>query len=163
MSGARRVDQGMAAAAASVLPENVSPELRTRYRQLRVMLHTAGLAATYAFIAAKSGEGGALAEAYQSAGAGIRQRLSDAGLLTGDPRRMGARQVMDELGRMNAVQYARASAEAAALAGWLSRLADAAYQAAAAGRPAAAGDPGRPGTPGPGPGSDRGSAPEAGR
>jgi CRISPR-associated protein Cmr5 len=50
----RRVDQGMAAAAAQALPEEVDRELRTRYRQLRVMLHAAGLAATYAFIASKA-------------------------------------------------------------------------------------------------------------
>ena len=52
-----RVDQGMAVAAARSLPDNVDKELRTRYRQLRVMLHTAGLAATYAYIASKAGDG----------------------------------------------------------------------------------------------------------
>jgi CRISPR/Cas system CMR-associated protein Cmr5 small subunit len=121
----RRVDQGMAAAAAGLLPDKVSRELRTRYRQLRIMTHTAGLAATYAFIAAKAGERNDLAVAYRRAGAGIRARLADLGLLEGDVRRMSATDVLRELGRMDAVQYARASAEVAAFTGWLARLADA--------------------------------------
>lgn len=130
MSGVRRIDQGMATAAAALLPPQVSQELRTRYRQLRIMLHNAGLAATYTFIAAKAGERSSLAEAYQKAGEGIRDRLIDAGLLTAGSSPVSVRQVVAELGGMDPVQYARASAEAAALAGWLSRLADAAYQAA---------------------------------
>ena len=77
-----RVDQGMAVAAARSLPDNVDKELRTRYRQLRVMLHTAGLAATYAYIASKAGDGvdettpdsaDKLARAYRDAATGIRR------------------------------------------------------------------------------------------
>lgn len=128
-----RIDQGMAAAAAGALPEVVDRELRTRYRQLRVMLHTAGLAATYAFIASKAkdpddsagpAEQTKLAAAYQNAAKGIVSQLSFAA----DPERMSARDVMRELGNMDPVRYARASAEAAAFLGWLSRLADAVYQ-----------------------------------
>lgn len=125
-----RIDQGMAAAAADLLPSPVTREMRTRYRQLRQMLHSAGLAATYAFIAAKSGETGEsreLADAYRRAGAGLRQRLSDIGLLPAD-RELTAAGVLESLGKMSPVEYARASAEARALAGWLSRLADAMYQ-----------------------------------
>ncbi|HLI39925.1 MAG TPA: type III-B CRISPR module-associated protein Cmr5 [Streptosporangiaceae bacterium] len=133
----RRIDQGMAAAAARALPQDlvVDKELRTRYRQLRVMLHTAGLAATYAFIASKAGDtdggpdgSGRLAGAYRQAGDAIRGRLSDMELFPGGARPAGVRDVMAELGKMDPVQYARASAEAAALVGWLSRLADAAFQ-----------------------------------
>lgn len=125
----RRIDQDMAAAAADVLPPRVTPELRTRYRQLRVMLHSAGLAATYAFIASKaSGETGQLAEAYSSAARGIRARLAALTLLSGDPARISARDVLGQLGAMDGSRYARASAEAAALVGWLSRLADAVVQ-----------------------------------
>jgi len=132
-----RIDQGMAAAAAQALPGKVDKELRTRYRQLRVMLHTAGLAATYAFIASKAkdpddsaepAERDKLAAAYRDAGNGILSRLSGLSLLSADPEQMSARDVMRELGRMNPIQYARASAEASAFAGWLSRLADAVYQ-----------------------------------
>lgn len=129
-----RVDQGMAVAAADALPPKVDRELRTRYKQLRVMLNSAGLAATYAFIASKSGSGdggdgeGTLARAYREAARGIRRQLAGQGLLTGDAGSMKVREVMKQLGAMDAVQYARASAEAAAFAGWLSRLADAAYQ-----------------------------------
>lgn len=125
MTGVRRIDQGMAEAAAGLLPEDVSDEMRTRYRQLRIMLHTAGLAATYAFVAAKAGDRNELAGAYQKARDGIAQRLSDTGLLSRDAGDLSVRDVLGELGKMNAVQYARASAEIAALAGWLSRLADA--------------------------------------
>jgi CRISPR/Cas system CMR-associated protein Cmr5 small subunit len=132
-----RVDQGMAAAAARALPDNVDKELRTRYRQLRVMLHTAGLAATYAFIASKASDadgettsGGAdkLARAYRDAAAGIRAQLADLGVFAGDVRQMGVRDFMTELGRMDPVRYARASAEASAFVSWLSRLADATWQ-----------------------------------
>ncbi|HET9975614.1 MAG TPA: type III-B CRISPR module-associated protein Cmr5 [Streptosporangiaceae bacterium] len=127
-----RIDQGMAAAAAAALPGQVDKELRTRYRQLRVMLHTAGLAATYAFIASKAkdpdeGSGAAdkarLAAAYQDAAKGIVSRLFPA-----NAEHMSARDVLRELGCMDPVRYARASAEASAFAGWLSRLADAVYQ-----------------------------------
>jgi CRISPR/Cas system CMR-associated protein Cmr5 small subunit len=123
-----RIDQGMAAAAVSALPDQVDRELRTRYRQLRVMLHSAGLAATYAFIASKAGDSGPLERAYRDAALGIRQRLVIAGLLAGDARRMGIRDVMSQLAAMDTVRYARASAEATAFAGWLGRLADAAWQ-----------------------------------
>jgi CRISPR-associated protein (Cas_Cmr5) len=126
---ARRIDQDMAAAAAGAIPRPVTRELRTRYRQLRVMLHTAGLAATYAFVAAKAaGESPELARAYADAERGIRDRLAAVHLLTGDPAGLGPRQVLEQLGRMEGSDYARASAEVTALTGWLSRLADALVQ-----------------------------------
>jgi CRISPR/Cas system CMR-associated protein Cmr5 small subunit len=137
---ARRVDQGMAEAAARLLPAKVNKELRTRYRQLRIMTHTAGLAATYAFIAAKAGEKNDLAAAYQRAGEGIRERLAGLGLLPGDTRRMTAQDMLRELGRMDPVQYARASTEVSVFTGWLARLADAMYQAEKP--PAGGGGPG---------------------
>ena len=139
----RRVDQGMAEAAARILPRTVSKELRTRYRQLRVMTHTAGLAATYAFIAAKEGEENELAAAYRGVGEGIRRRLGELGLLPGNAAGMNAREVLAEFGRMDIVRYARASADVTAFTGWLARLADAAYQGdAASGRRDAARDSG---------------------
>ena len=121
----RRVDQDMAAAAAGMLPRPVTRELRTRYRQLRVMLHTAGLAATYAFIVARAGSdtgSGNLGRAYSQVAQGIRNRLT---LPSGDARTMDPQQVLLHLGEMETADYARASAETAALLGWLSRLADA--------------------------------------
>ncbi|MGH3119534.1 MAG: type III-B CRISPR module-associated protein Cmr5 [Streptosporangiaceae bacterium] len=131
---ARRIDQNMATAAAAALPsasglgDAEKKALRTTYRRLGAMLHNAGLAATYAFVAARSNaETGVLAQAYQEAARGIRNRLSEVGLLSGD---MGPRQVLESLGTMDPVQYARAGAEAAALTRWLSRLADATYQVA---------------------------------
>jgi CRISPR/Cas system CMR-associated protein Cmr5 small subunit len=100
--------------------------LRTRYRQLRIMLHTAGLAATYAFVASKAGGSGTLERAYAEAARGIRQRLAD--VLAGSAAQMDAREVLRQLGEMDSTKYARASAEATSLVGWLSRLADACYQ-----------------------------------
>jgi CRISPR/Cas system CMR-associated protein Cmr5 small subunit len=136
-----RIDQGMAAAAAKVLGADgskeveVTRELRTRYRQLRVMLHTAGLAATYAFIASKAGDADAagggekeLARAYRKVGEAIRERLSGLRLFPGDREPADVLAVMDAFGDMDPVAYARASAETAAFVGWLSRLADAAWQ-----------------------------------
>jgi CRISPR/Cas system CMR-associated protein Cmr5 small subunit len=121
----RRVDQDMAAQAAGMLPRPVTKELRTRYRQLRVMLHTAGLAATYAFIVARaSTDTGSrdLAQAYSQVAHGIRDRLT---LAPADARTSDPQQVLRHLGEMESADYARASAETAALLGWLSRLADA--------------------------------------
>lgn len=125
-----RVDQGMAAAAVAALPPRVDKELRARYKQLRMMLHTAGLAATYAFIAAKAGEpdSAGTAGAYRKAAEGIRDRLAELNLLSGDATALGVRDVLRQLAAMDPVPYARASAEAAAFAGWLSRLADAVGQ-----------------------------------
>jgi CRISPR/Cas system CMR-associated protein Cmr5 small subunit len=123
----RRVDQGCAAAAAELLPEESVPErkeeLSTRYRKLSAMLHGAGLAATYAFVAARTGR--RLEKSYQEVADGICRRLTEQGLLTGEPT---PRNVLRQLGDMDIVTYARASAEAAALLSWLSRLADATYQ-----------------------------------
>jgi CRISPR type III-B/RAMP module-associated protein Cmr5 len=128
---ARRVDQGKAVAASRHLPAKVNDELRTRYRQLRVMLHTAGLAATYAYIASKAKEtsGGQdeLAKAYQQTRSGIQVCLKEAGLLEDD--KATTRDVLARLGRMGTVEYARASVEVAAFMSWLSRLADAEWQA----------------------------------
>jgi len=127
---ARRVDQGKAAAASRALPPEINGELRTRYRQLRVMLHTAGLAATYAYIASKAKDAGGgqdkLAKAYEQTRAGIHLCLKEAGLL--EDGEAAARDVLARLGRMRTVEYARASAEVAAFISWLSRLADAEWQ-----------------------------------
>jgi CRISPR/Cas system CMR-associated protein Cmr5 small subunit len=127
---ARRIDQGKAVAASRALPSEVNGELRTRYRQLRVMLHTAGLAATYAYIASKAKETGdredKLARAYQQTRSGIHLCLKDAGLLADSAA--AARDVLGRLGEMGSVEYARASAEVAAFISWLSRLADAEWQ-----------------------------------
>jgi CRISPR/Cas system CMR-associated protein Cmr5 small subunit len=122
----QRIDQGMAVIAARVLPDEVTGELRARFRQLRVMLNGAGLAATYAFLASKADSGPRadnLGRAYAAAERGIRERIFPAGDV---PR--NSREVLARLGTMSAVDYARASAEAAAFAGWLSRLADAVWQ-----------------------------------
>jgi CRISPR-associated protein Cmr5 len=117
----------MAATAAGMLPRTVDKELKTRYRQLRAMLHQAGLAATYAFVASKATGTGKLPDAYRSVAEGIRKRLAALDVLTQDPTSATHRDVFEALGKAGALEYARASTEVAALAGWLSRLADAVY------------------------------------
>jgi CRISPR-associated protein Cmr5 len=122
----RRIDQTMARAAARLLPPTVSKELRTRYRTLNVMVQTAGLAATYAYVASKAGGTGELETAYRMVGEGIRDHLEQRGLkpaTVSDDRGM-----LEYLGGMDLHDYTRASAEVAALTRWLSRLADALYQ-----------------------------------
>lgn len=123
----KRIDQKMAVAAADALPEQVTGDLRTRYRQLRIMLHSAGLAASYAYIASKAGdpEAPGLPGAYGKVAYALRKRLVELRLLTGQADDLGTPEVMRQLGGMDPVIYARASAEAAALVSWLSRLANA--------------------------------------
>lgn len=121
---ARRIDQGMAAVAADMLPEKVSTELRTRYRQLPAMLHRAGLAATYAFVASRSGSGDR-GRAYADVAKGIRERLHGRHLVELTPDASHA-DVLSKLGKLSAAEYARATREITMLLGWLSRLADAA-------------------------------------
>lgn len=125
---AQRIDQGMAVAAARALPDPVTRELRSRYRQLQAMMHRAGLAATYAFIADGMTKNGKLADAYSDAGKAIREQIFPPGH---SAREGSAKEVMKELGEMEPADYARASAKASAFAGWLSRLADAMFQESA--------------------------------
>lgn len=124
----RRVDLGMAAEAASVLPGEVDSELRTRFIQIRVMLHTAGLAATYAFIASKTKDGGTLGAAYGKVERVLRERLRDLGVLAGDISALSHGEVLTAIGGLDVARYARASADAEAFAGWLARLANALYE-----------------------------------
>jgi CRISPR-associated protein Cmr5 len=123
-----RVDQTMAAKSAQILPPVVDRELRTRYRQLPVMLRTAGLAATYAFVASKSRDRTALGQAYARVAGGIAAHLADRRLITAEPNAIDHRQVLELLAGMDLATYAQASAEIAELAEWLSRLADALYR-----------------------------------
>jgi CRISPR-associated protein Cmr5 len=125
---AHRIDQEMAVAAVDALRDvTVTSDLRTRYRQLRIMLHSAGLAASYAFIASKARdpEVGGTAAAYTAVAQGLITRLCTLGLLTGSPADLSVPNVMGQLGRMDPARYTRASAEAAAFVSWVSRLADA--------------------------------------
>jgi CRISPR type III-B/RAMP module-associated protein Cmr5 len=122
---ARRIDQGMAAAAASILPPTVTRELRTRYRQLPTMVRTAGLAATYAFLLSKHDDT-TLGQAYRAVTKGIREHLSRPGSVL--PGVTTDQDVIGALAGLPASSYARASVEAEMLAGWLSRLAEAVFQ-----------------------------------
>ncbi|MBN1173566.1 MAG: hypothetical protein JXA67_15455 [Micromonosporaceae bacterium] len=140
----RRVDQAMAEAAARMLPPTVTSRLRTRYRTLRVMCHSSGLAATYAYVASKAGGDDDLAEAYRMVRDGIGDGLVRIQVLQGqqhDPR-----VVLKELGSMETVTYLSASTQITALLGWLARLADAVVkedEAATAGQQGEQDSPGR--------------------
>jgi CRISPR/Cas system CMR-associated protein Cmr5 small subunit len=125
--GVARVDQHMARAAAAMLPDTIEKELRTRYRQLPVMVRTAGLAATYAYLVGKSDPSTSLGRAYRDLATGIRLYLTrpgTGGQATTNPQMLAA------LGQMAAADYARAGREVELLAVWCARLADAAWQAA---------------------------------
>jgi CRISPR-associated protein Cmr5 len=123
-----RVDQAMAATAADILPSVVTRELRTRYRQLPVMLRTAGLAATYAFVASKSRDPGPLGQAYSRVAGGIVDHLADRQLVMAQPGSTDHRRALELMAGMDLATYAQASAEVAELAEWLARLADALYR-----------------------------------
>ncbi|MFF7358478.1 type III-B CRISPR module-associated protein Cmr5 [Streptomyces filipinensis] len=133
MSDARRVDQSMAAAASAILADDaVDARLRTRYRQLPVMLHTAGLAATYAYVLSKSSGDDPLGRAYRRIADGIRQHIGRNALITGCGERSTDRQLLEAMGSCDWTEYARAAATVATLAGWLSRLAEARFRTAPA-------------------------------
>lgn len=121
----QRIDQHMAVRAAEMLPEAIGPELRTRYRQLPVLLRSAGLAAAYAFVVSKGDDQDEIGRAYYAVAEGIRAHLVAQGLSAGDT----PLQLLDNLARASADTYAYAAAEVRALAGWLSRLAEARFQA----------------------------------
>lgn len=122
----RRVDQDMAGQAAEILHGvDVTADLRTRYRTLRVMAHTSGLAATYAYVASKStGRDRDRAEAYRHVRDGIGTRMAGLGLVP-RPDSTDPRAVLTALGDMDTVDYLKASSQVTDLLGWLARLADA--------------------------------------
>jgi CRISPR-associated protein Cmr5 len=123
---ARRIDQHMAQAAATMLPDTIDQELRTRYRQLPMMVRTAGLAATYAYLVGKSDTSTSLGRAYLDLATGIRAYLTRPG--TAGQASSNA-DMLRSLGDMRPADYARAAIEVELLAVWLSRLADARWQA----------------------------------
>ncbi|MFL1378497.1 MULTISPECIES: type III-B CRISPR module-associated protein Cmr5 [unclassified Nocardiopsis] len=131
-----RVDQGMARTAAGLLPEATGDnarELRSRFRHLPVQLHGSGLAATYAFLAARSNSASSerLTQAYGAVAQQIRTHLAEKGLVPDTLAREegpGAhRTMLAVLGDMDRATYARAGREVAVLFSWLRRLADAVY------------------------------------
>ncbi|RKN33833.1 type III-B CRISPR module-associated protein Cmr5 [Micromonospora musae] len=131
MSGSRvrRVDQQMAAAAAAMLPEKIDAELRTRYRQLPVLVRVSGLAATYAYLIGKSTKT-KRGPAYQKVADGIRTHLTTRSGLVAAAQIDTNEKLLHALAELDTSVYARVSAEVQVLAGWLSRLAEARYIAA---------------------------------
>ncbi|GAA3820724.1 type III-B CRISPR module-associated protein Cmr5 [Streptomyces chiangmaiensis] len=125
-----RLDQSMAHAASSMLPDAVPDRLRTRYRQLPVMLRISGLAATYAFILSSSRPDPTkeVGFAYKLVADGIRTHISEHALLGQGKRWVSNRDLLEAFAEADRSVYARVSAEIEALAGWLSRLAEARYR-----------------------------------
>lgn len=135
----RRIDQDMATTAAGLLPQATgdnAKELRSRFRHLPIQLHGSGLAATYAFIAARSNSASSerLTQAYRDVARQIRAHLADKGLV---PESLVSaeepgvhRAMLSALGGMDWATYARAGREVAILFSWLRRLADAVYPSA---------------------------------
>lgn len=121
-----RLDQGMAAIAAGMLEETIGRDLRTRYRQLPIMLRTGGLATTYAYIIGKT-DASTLGRAYGKVAGGIREHVNIRRLV--EFRVESDLDLLTAFGEMSVTDYLRASAEVEALAGWLSRLSEARYQA----------------------------------
>lgn len=136
----RRIDQGMSTIAAGLLPEvtgDNAKELRSRFRHLPIQLHGSGLAATYAFIAARSNSTSSerLTQAYRDVARQIRAHLADKGLvsesLVSGEEPGVHRAMLSALGDMDWATYARAGREVAVLFTWLRRLADAVYPTSA--------------------------------
>ncbi|MFF8763482.1 type III-B CRISPR module-associated protein Cmr5 [Nocardiopsis dassonvillei] len=131
-----RIDQGIARTAAGLLPEATGDnarELRSRFRHLPIQLHGSGLAATYAFLAARSNSASSerLTQAYRAVAQQIRTHLADKGLvpaaLATEAEPGVHRAMLSALGDMDWAAYARASREVGVLFSWLRRLADAVY------------------------------------
>lgn len=135
----RRADQGAALAAARALPASISAAQRSRYRTLRVMCRTSGLAATYAFIAAKAGTatlgsaaedvetdigggGGEVAQSYRATLDQVTAHLRSVGLADNVEHPVD---VVAWLGALRVDEYTRASNAVSDLLTWLSRLAEA--------------------------------------
>ncbi|MFW6638518.1 type III-B CRISPR module-associated protein Cmr5 [Nocardiopsis algeriensis] len=132
----QRIDQGMALTAAGILPEakgDNAKELRSRFRHLPVQLHTSGLAATYAFIAARSSSASTdrLSQAYRAVAQQIRTHLAGKGMIDGELATAREpevhREMLAALGEMDTATYTRAAREVTVLFSWLRRLADAVY------------------------------------
>lgn len=123
---ARRLDQAAAGIAFRILGETVSPELRTRMRQLPMRLRGSGLAATYAFVLSKADpHGDKLAQAYHRLAEQVASHIADQGMLSGTGRQMTPHRFLQALSEADVHDYARVSAEVETLAVWLSRLAEA--------------------------------------
>jgi hypothetical protein len=97
--------------------------VQTRLRGLPAMLRTAGVPATLAFYAAKSGSD-SLGTAYRVVGAGMQAELRAAVPSLADAT--GVLALVQRLAAVRSDELAAAFARVDALAGWLRRLAEAA-------------------------------------
>jgi CRISPR-associated protein Cmr5 len=105
-----------------------------------IMVRTAGLAASYAYFVAKSDDS-ELGRAYQMVADGVRAHLTERSRLV-EPVASN-RDLVVKLAHLSAGDYVRAATEVELLAGWLSRLGDAAFKAGelASAQPRAGSDP----------------------
>lgn len=122
----------MARQAAAMLPLEVTNDLLARYRQLPAMLQTSGLGATFAFLTAKATESTDVGRAYRSVADGLRRHLAETPPPLVTVRGSTNLDLVKALAELtDPVAYARASAEAEALAAWLKRLAEASHKSKA--------------------------------
>src|SRR5260370_32619730 len=113
--GLRRLDQGMAAEAAWAVPATVDRETLTRLRRLPVMLHNAGLAASLAYLVAKSRTNGTptgLEAAYEQVARALTGRIVDR--LRLQPAPSSPADLVKRLAGLEIADYQLASREAQA-------------------------------------------------
>jgi CRISPR-associated protein Cmr5 len=116
---ASRLDQELAVLAAQALPPTVDKTLRSRMRSLSPMIQASGLAATCAFLLSRAKRQASADPYWRTAKALLDAAAAAANVrVDSDPR-----MTLDNVVRATGHQYLMAEARAAALAGWLSRLA----------------------------------------
>ncbi|MBE3001111.1 type III-B CRISPR module-associated protein Cmr5 [Nocardiopsis sp. HNM0947] len=135
MSSFTRIDQSMATKAVDLIPsgsEEYAQELRSRFSHLPGQLRSSGLAATYAFLAARANTASSekLRNAYTDVTRTIVRRLCERRFvkLQSEPLEDNSpvphQAVLEQLGKMSTLYYALATREAAMLFMWMRRLSD---------------------------------------
>lgn len=135
MSSFTRVDQSMATKAIDLIPsgsDEYAQELRSRFSHLPGQLRSSGLAATYAFLAARASTGSSqrLRDAYAAVTRTIVRRLCERDFVKlqneplDDNGPVPHKTVLEQLGGMSTLYYALATREAAMLFMWMRRLSD---------------------------------------
>lgn len=114
---AERLDHQLAAAAATVIPDQLSAEQRRRFRSLPAMIMTSGLAATGAFLLSKKKE-----KPYLDAAEAL---LDDAAKHARIPMGDNPNTTLNNISKESRHRYAIAEARARMFAVWLARVASA--------------------------------------
>jgi|GEM_PF-3287735 len=120
-------DQGLALIAARVLPapeEGNAREIRTRLKNLPMLLHRTGLASTLAFLYSRSGnDNQALASAYEAVYRAVWIVIEDTGVEGASVAAAGnVSQQFTWLGSLPSSDYGRLSLRVIDVALWIKRL-----------------------------------------